>query len=139
MQPYNATESDNFYKSYDTNEMIPVFSGSKYQKGHGIGNLFSGLIKAAIPLVKKGAISLGKTALQTGLNIAKDSIAGKELKSSLNDNLKLAGANILNSSANYLSRPKNNKKRKHTQSKVSSKSKVKKKRPRLSATDIFFK
>jgi len=38
-------------KNYDT--MIPVFTGAGYQKGHGIGNLFSGLFNAVLRLYLK--------------------------------------------------------------------------------------
>lgn len=136
MKPYNAVEAENFYKNYEPEPTIPIFTGARYQRGHGIGNIFSGLLKAAIPIVKKGALSLGKTALQTGVNIAKESLAGKDIRSSINDNLQIAGTDILNKSTKYLSQ-KNNKKRKHGRLPVSSKSKVKKKRPRLTHSDIF--
>ena len=33
----------------------------QYQRGHGLGSLFRGLVGAAAPLLKKGAISLGKS------------------------------------------------------------------------------
>jgi hypothetical protein len=39
----------------------PVFAGRRYQRGHGLGSIFGGLFKAAMPLLKKGAKTLGRT------------------------------------------------------------------------------
>ena len=47
---------------------LPGFQGSRFQRGYGLGSLFKGLIRMASPLLKKGAIALGKTALKTGLS-----------------------------------------------------------------------
>jgi len=44
-------------------------------------------------------VSIGKTTLETSLNIAKYKLEGNNLKSSLNKNLRLAGRNILNKSS----------------------------------------
>lgn len=138
MKPYDSIEAENFYKNYDSEPSIPIFTGSRYQKGHGIGNLFSGVFRAALPLVKKGALALGKTALQTGINIAKDSIQGKDIKLAFQDNLKETGNNILTKSTKYSAKNNPNKKRKLSKKTVSSKSKAKRKRPRLTS-DIFSK
>jgi hypothetical protein len=35
-----------------------VFAGRRYQRGHGLGSIFGGLFKAAMPLLKKGAKTL---------------------------------------------------------------------------------
>jgi hypothetical protein len=44
-----------------------------YQRGHGLGSIFGGLFKAAMPLLKKGAKTIEREALKTGLNIARES------------------------------------------------------------------
>jgi hypothetical protein len=46
-----------------------VFAGRRYQRGHGLGSIFGGLFKAAMPLLKKGAKTLEREALKTGLNM----------------------------------------------------------------------
>lgn len=74
---------------------IPVFRGTRFQKGYGIGSLLSGLFRSALPVIKKGAMSLGKSALKTGLNIAKDTIEGKSLKNSISNNLRQTGHEII--------------------------------------------
>ena len=48
------------------------FAGSRYQRGHGLGSFLKGLIKTSAPLLKKGAISIGKQALKTGLSMAQN-------------------------------------------------------------------
>ena len=61
------------YKDYYKNQAgsgISGFHGSRYQHGSGLGSLFSGVLRAAAPLLKKGAIALGKQALRTGVNLA---------------------------------------------------------------------
>ena len=42
------------------------------QRGYGLGSIFGGLFKAAMPLLKKGAKTLEREASKTGLNIARD-------------------------------------------------------------------
>jgi hypothetical protein len=49
-----------------------VFAGRRYHRGHGLGSIFGGLFKAAMPLLKKGAETLGREALKTGINITGD-------------------------------------------------------------------
>jgi hypothetical protein len=58
----------------------PVFVGIRYQRGHGLGSIFGGLFKAAMPLLKKGAKTLGREALKPGLNIAGDVVQGRNIK-----------------------------------------------------------
>jgi hypothetical protein len=56
---------------------LPSTAGRRYQRGHGLGNIFGGLFKAAMPLLKKGAKTLEREALKTGLNIAGDVVQGQ--------------------------------------------------------------
>jgi len=71
------------YRSYYLNQAggassLPVFRGSPYQKGHGLGSLFSSLARFAVPLLKRGAKYLGRRALQTGVEIARDVVEDKQ-------------------------------------------------------------
>ena len=112
--------------------------GSKYQKGHGLGSVFSGMLKSALPMIKKGAIGLAKTAAEAGLNIAKDGLEGKNIKNSLANNLKLAGNNLLQKSINYVDSPQKNNKRKRPLTNNKPKKAKKSKKPRLTQNkDIF--
>jgi hypothetical protein len=72
-----------------------VYVGTRYQRGHELGIIFGGLFKAAVPLLKKGAKTLGREALKTGLNIAEDVVAGKNLKQATKSRLKSTGQNLL--------------------------------------------
>ena len=57
---------------------LPYFTGARVQRGHGFGNLDSGLLRSVAPLIKRGA--LGKRALTTGAQIAGDAVAGQNIK-----------------------------------------------------------
>lgn len=51
------------YEDYYLNQAgngIPGFHGTRYQRGAGLGSLLTGLLRQAAPLLKKGAIALGK-------------------------------------------------------------------------------
>ena len=103
--PYRSEDADSAYKYFYEQSgrgLPPVFSGARYQRGHGLGNVLSGLMKAALPVVKRGAISLGKTALQTGLNIAKDKMSGKTMKQAFSDNVKQAGRQLASKAFNHV-------------------------------------
>ena len=103
--PYNQESANNDYQNfYSQNGGMRVFTGQKYQKGYGLGNVLSGLFRSAVPLLKKGAISLGKTALKTGLNVAKDGLEGKSIKASFKDNLKQAGLDVMNNVVDRVAR-----------------------------------
>ena len=63
------------YKDYYARQAggaLPYFAGAPYQWGHGLGSLFGGLLRSAMPLIKRGAVALGKGALKTGVRIADD-------------------------------------------------------------------
>ena len=60
--------------------VLPYFSGACVQRGHGFGSLFSGLLRTVAPLIRRGAVALGKRALTTGAQIAGDVVAGKNVQ-----------------------------------------------------------
>ena len=60
--------------------MFTYFVGARYQRGHGQGSVFGGLLRSAMPLIKKGAMALGKGALKTGIHIADDVLSGQNIK-----------------------------------------------------------
>ena len=55
----------------------------------GFGSLFSGLLRTVAPLIKRGAVALGKRALTTGAQIAGDVVAGKNVKRQQNEGQRL--------------------------------------------------
>jgi hypothetical protein len=66
------------------------YRGSQYQRGYGLGGsfrrFFSWLVpivqKHALPAINSGLQEIGKTALSTAADIAKDTVAGKSFKDS---------------------------------------------------------
>ena len=60
----------NDYYARQSGGVLPYFVGARYQRGHGLGSLFGGLLRIAMPLIKRGAVALGSGALETGVRIA---------------------------------------------------------------------
>ena len=46
---------------------LPAFKGIARQRGYAIGGIFKGLTVTLTPVVKKGVLSLGKRAHQSGV------------------------------------------------------------------------
>jgi hypothetical protein len=59
---------------------MPVFQGVRRQHGHGIGNIFAGLLRFVMPLLKRIAPVIGRLALLTGASIAGDVMSGQSIK-----------------------------------------------------------
>ena len=72
---------ENYYLS-QTGDGLPVFYGSRGQRGHGLGSLLGGLFRSAMPMIKRGLAAFGKHALKTGLEVANDVVAGDSIKDS---------------------------------------------------------
>ena len=51
---------------------LPAFAGTRYQRGHGLGNMLRSITRLALPLVKRGAQTLGRQALNTAKQSAKN-------------------------------------------------------------------
>ena len=74
---------------------LPYFTGARVQRGHGFGSLFSGLLRTVAPLIKRGAVALGKRAVATGAQIAGDVVAGKNVKKAAKRRATAAGINLM--------------------------------------------
>ena len=70
----------NEYYARQAGGALPYFAGTQYQRGHGLGSMFGGLLRSAMPLIKRGAVALGKGALKTGVRIADDVMSGQSIK-----------------------------------------------------------
>lgn len=69
------------YREYYAHQAMTGGGGDYYagfpnQKGHGIGSLFSGLMRFVRPLLMRGAKFLGKKAVSTGTKIFSDVVSG---------------------------------------------------------------
>ena len=67
-----------YYVNQAGNGAIPVFQGTRGQRGHGFGSVLSGLFRSAMPMLKR----IGKQALTTGAYIASDLLGGKTFEDS---------------------------------------------------------
>ena len=76
---------------------LPYFTGARVQRGHGFGSLFSGLLRSVAPLIKRGAVALGKRALTTGAQITGDVVAGQNIKNATKRRATAAGRALMSS------------------------------------------
>lgn len=77
---------------------LPVFYGTKHQKGYGLGNIFRSFYRwiapvfktHALPVIKEGAKALGTEAVATLANVANDTLDGNSFNESLKNRSKEA-------------------------------------------------
>ena len=62
----------NDYYARQAGGALPHFAGAPYQRGYGLGSLIGCLLRNVMPVIKRGAVALGRGALKTGLRIADD-------------------------------------------------------------------
>ena len=62
---------------------LPTFHGARFQRGYGLGAIFKGLFRWAMPHSQQGAKVLGKNALQTGAQLAQDVLEGNNVNTAL--------------------------------------------------------
>lgn len=134
----NRSKQFEDYYTAQVGHGLPVFSGTSMQRGHGLGNVFRGLARTAIPLMKRGMAQIGKKALSTGAAVAKDALMGKNIKRSVKRRAKKAGRELLAGWAGSLAPPGQRArpiKRAASKSRVSSQ--AKKRRKTTQRKDIF--
>lgn len=121
---------------------IPVFVGAPTQRGHGgLGGIFSGLAKMAVPLLKSAAKSAGKTILKSGAQFAGDILSGKNIKEAAKRRALDAGKNIgkdvLSSIGDLTNSSASNKKRKASISATTLRPAKRKQTSSRAPSDIF--
>ena len=83
--------SRGMYEDYYTKQsggQMPVFMGSRYQKGHGLGSILSGLFRRVLPFLKANVKNFATSALRTGVDVAEDVFDnGKKLSESLKERI----------------------------------------------------
>ena len=89
------------YESYYKNQIEnPVFKGAIYQRGHGFGDVFKKFFRWIVPIVKQHAgpiaSTVGKEALKSAINIANDSLEGKNFTTSSKERFKESLNNLSN-------------------------------------------
>ena len=98
--PYYPDESKRYYKKYYEQQIggnMDVFQGSTVQRGRGIGKFLKAALKATAPLLKTGAKTVGRELMSTGVGLAKDALAGRDMKQAAEERFKAAGSNALDS------------------------------------------
>lgn len=81
-----------FNKYYvDQATSYPVFKGSTYQRGYGLGNAFRRFISWAIPLLKEYGLpiakSIGKEIVTNAATVATEALEGKNIKESAKEKI----------------------------------------------------
>lgn len=70
----------------------PVFKGSRFQRGYGLGNAFRRFLSWALPLLRQHALPLakniGKEVISNAASIATDAIDGKDVKEAAKEKFK---------------------------------------------------
>ena len=87
----DVTRYKNFYSRRGQTGGMPVFSGRRRQRGHGIGNVLGSLLRRVVGFVgsrgldfiKQNRQAAVKNVIRTGLDIAKDVTGGKKVKEAL--------------------------------------------------------
>lgn len=72
----------NDYYARQSGSGMPVYAGSRGQNGYGLGSIFGGLFRSAMPMIKQGLSTFGKQALKSGLEVVSDLADGKSFKES---------------------------------------------------------
>ena len=76
----NAEQFKQYYLRGQHGGSIAGFRGARIQRGYGIGNFFKSIARFAIPLVKRGAETIGKRVLGAAVDVGHDILAGKNVK-----------------------------------------------------------
>ena len=80
-----------FYSGMGYQRGYGIYAGKAYQKGYGLGSWLGGLFRTVLPLLKSGALAVGKEALRAGGNVVADLATGENFKQSVNRRANEAG------------------------------------------------
>jgi len=100
---FNADVYTKYYANqagYGDYPPLQTFKGTSYQRGYGIGSIFSSIIRGITPLfqssfAKQAAKTVGNQLLNTGLQVGKDLLQGQNLKEAAKHRFKQAGTEIM--------------------------------------------
>ena len=90
------TPNHKFYEVYYLNQArqkggnLPALHSARFQRGYGLGSIFKGLFRLAMPHLQQDAKVLGKKALQMGVQVAQDVLAGENVKTATKKRAKQA-------------------------------------------------
>ena len=98
------------YYNQQVGHGLPVFTGGRSYRGHGLGSLLAGIGRAVVPLLKRGGQALLKEGARTGLQIVSDVASGQRVGSSLKRRSAEAGKRLLHNAASGSKRIKTTRK-----------------------------
>lgn len=134
--PYRCCQkSFEDYYIHQSGSGLNYYQGANFQRGYGFGSLFRSFFRAAVPLLKSGAKTVGKQLFHSGVNMLNDISKGDDLKVATKRRLKEAGQQLTDKAAVKLKTmigSGRNKKRKYPKKRTSTR-RVKK----AKAHDIF--
>lgn len=85
---------------------MQYYKGSPFQRGYGLGGTFRRFFSWIMPIVQKHAMpaikEVGRTAISTAADIAKDAVSGKDLKESAQERVSAAIDSIKNKAESKL-------------------------------------
>jgi hypothetical protein len=77
---------DYYIKQSGGGGAMPVFAGARFQKGHGLGSILSGLFRRVLPFLRANGRNFAGNLIDTGLNVAQDVLNnGKKFGESLKE------------------------------------------------------
>lgn len=81
---------------------LPVFIGSRSQRGHGLGSFLSGIGRMILPIFKTGGKALLREGALTGLQVARDALDGRNVGESFKEHARDAGKRLLHGAVDHL-------------------------------------
>lgn len=135
--PYQCCQkSFEDYYVQQTGSGLNYYQGAPYQKGYGFGGLFRSFFRAAVPLLKSGAKTIGKQLFHSGVDVLNDVSRGDNVKVAAKRRLKEAGKHLTDKAAakmkTMIGSGRRNKKRKQPKKRVSCR-----RAKRVKTQDIF--
>ena len=112
------------------------YSGVKRQQGYGLGGLLAKLGRFVLPILKPVAKSIGKQAIQSGVQMAGDILDGQNPKQAFKQNLKQGTKQLFRKVVKRKSKPVK-RKSKPVKRKRKSKKTISSKAKRSTKLDIF--
>ena len=91
------------YQQYYTKQVgggQSIYTGRRYQRGHGLGNLLGSLFSTVAPMLRKTAVSLGNDVLRSGVSAGSRAlthiVAGAPVKKSIKRHFVEEGRQLVN-------------------------------------------
>lgn len=81
---------------------LPVFMGSRSQRGRGLGSFLSGIGRMILPIFKTGGKALLREGALTGLQVARDALDGRNVGESFKEHAKESGKRLLYGAVDHL-------------------------------------